>query len=93
MGYKIVYGPAGPKKRISREIGKKLLLKVVAAALLLGLRFTGIGERISEFLIPGDAAVTAAAWDGMTENIAAGENIGDAITTFCREIIENADIS
>lgn len=93
MGYKIVYGPAGPKRPLRYRLGQKLLVKILVAALLVGLRFSGLGETMRQWLIPGDAAVTTAAWNGLTEDIAAGENITDALSGFCREIIENAEIS
>lgn len=93
MSYKIVYGPVNSKQSLRRQLGRRILVKLVVAALVIGLRFVGVGDMVRQWLIPGDAAVTAAAWEGMTEEIKGGEQISTAFADFCRRIIENAGIS
>ena len=46
---------------------------------------------VQEFLLPGDPAVTAAALENMVDNIKDGNSIAEAVTAFCREIVENAE--
>ena len=89
MAYKITYGPAGPVYAQKGRLIRKLLMKLVVAVLILGLRFTDIGEHIRSWLIPGDPAVTVAAWEGFTQDIVAGEGLADAVDAFCRSIVEN----
>lgn len=47
---------------------------------------------IQEFLIPGDEAVTAAAFSTMLSELRAGTQPRDALTDFCREILSQAEI-
>ena len=52
----------------------------------------GIYRRnLLRYLIPGDPAVTTAAFSGMVDNIEAGKTIRQAFLDFCKEIIVNAN--
>lgn len=96
MSYTIQYGPSGKaeaewnssRTKRKRRTAAAILLAVVAIGVLL----LGGADRVRDFLIPGDPEVTKAAFAQFTENIRQGEPVGDAITAFCREIIDNADI-
>lgn len=92
VAYQIRYGPVKGKAPADgrKKAGRRLLAALCAAALLIGLPFSGIGKTIWNWLLPGDAAVTGAALNTMVEEIRAGESVSDAVTAFCREIIENA---
>ena len=97
MAYTIQYGaPAkveaawikGQKRRSKRYIAFGLVI-----ALILGIFLLGSREPVQTFLIPGDPEITKAAVMQFTQNIQQGDNFKEAITTFCREIIESAEIS
>lgn len=90
MGYKIHYGP-----RILAE--KKKGRWKIAVAVALGLAIILVawdiltsGYPMGIWLLPGDGEVTAMALDTMVESIRDGEPLGEAITIFCKEIIDHA---
>lgn len=84
MAYRIVYGPE--KKKPGRK-WKWWILAVVLAMALVG-RYLGWGQ----YLIPGDAAVTAAAAEDLVAGIAAGEQVRQVFADFCREIIDHGQV-
>lgn len=92
MSYRVDYNPEMKNRYPSTfQIKKKLpmkpiLISVAAMAVCGGILFSGV----LRFLIPGDAAVTTAAFSGMVDDIGAGESVRQAFLTFCREIIINA---
>ncbi len=88
MGYRIEYSKDIKQGSPRRSWALPALIGIIA--LLAVLEFAGIKEQITAFFLPGDPAVTAAAFDGFLENVRAGESAGDAITAFCREIIASA---
>lgn len=49
-------------------------------------------DTVSSFLIPGNDAVTVAAFQQMQADLKSGIPVKEAVTTFCTEIIESADI-
>ena len=93
MGYKVTYGPKQNKSSITKWMGRKLLVKLVIGALLFSLRYTSVGQQLRLLLIPGDRAVTVAAWNGFQQEMAAGAELTDAWQTFCRRIIDNGLVS
>ncbi len=97
MGYHISYDQTivktnFPDKKKFR-IGKKqikfgaICLIVVITAMLFRIK------SVQNFLIPGDCGVTKSAFAAMVTNLQSGEPIADAVTTFCREIVENGYVS
>lgn len=96
MSYTIQYGSSGKLEddwnvQYRREKGhiiKRVLLCILGLAFLISLKF----ETVQNFLIPGDAEVTKAAFFQFTEDIQSGEQFKDAVYTFCREIIDHAEI-
>ena len=88
MGYRIVYGR---KKRQFCQLtkGKKVLAAaIVICVLLVMVCFLGG----TEFLLPGDREISGAALENMVNAVRNGENISDAVASFCREIILNAQM-
>ena len=87
MGYRIVYG-SDPfiKKREKSHL--RLMTAGFALAFIILVRcFWPQGTlKLRETLLPGDMA----AFQQLTEEIWAGEPIGDAVTAFCRGIVEEA---
>lgn len=88
MGYRIVYGD-DPFPRESRHPGRlRLLTAGFALAFVVAVRcFWPEGTRmLRSVLLPGDNA----AFVQMTEEIRAGAPVGDAVTAFCRSVVEEA---
>ena len=88
MSYQINYDPSRRRKFYTTKHKKKpgwiLIVAVVA------LSVTIFHKDLKHVLIPGDKQVTSAAFSDLTENLRAGESLKDAVTTFCREIIDGA---
>ena len=90
MSYQIQYNPNFwkhcPKKKRDGKNDKRnfglVLCAVVACASLC------YGDRIQEFMIPGDPAITTAAVNHMQENLRNGDKVSSAIREFCEEIFE-----
>ena len=94
MGYRIQYDPEKNKMfPIKRNAAARRWLAGVAAAsiLLFGVIEWRQGTFLKHLLLPGDPGVTEAALSAMVEDIRAGESVGDALTTFCLEILANAE--
>ena len=47
---------------------------------------------MEQLLYPGDAPVTKTALQNMAFNLRSGQALGDAVLTFCREILDGAQI-
>ena len=92
MSYRVDYNPEvkdryPSKVKIRRDLPiRQILLIAAAIAACFGIACSGV----LRFLIPGDQAVTAAAFSGMVEDIGAGESVRQAFLDFCKEIILNA---
>jgi len=78
MGFRIVYGKK--KHRFHKGVVVPIVLVALSAFLLAALHFRG------RQLLP------EAALENMVEAVQDGESISDAITAFCREIIDSAQI-
>lgn len=96
MGYHIDYANGGarvwdaPKKAgHGRVIVFALLL--VAIFLFQALLPEAV-DTLREHLIPGDRAVTSAAFSQMLASLRDGAPCTQAFTAFCREIIDGAEI-
>lgn len=95
MAYDILYGADAIKYEIQeRNSGKqKRTVALIAAvcAIAMGL-FILRTPQVRDFLIPGDKEVTRAALADMVQDIQNGEDISEAITAFCRDIITHAEV-
>lgn len=84
MGYSIQYSPQTNHKfpvKTKKKVSVPWLLTGVALlALLLG------GWKL---LLPGDPTVTANALSHLVEDVRSGDSVGEAVTAFCREIIDS----
>ena len=89
MSYKIVYGSQMHRVPIKGK-GSPMAVGIAVFLILVLYLAAGAGERFRELLLPGDAAVTGAALQNMVENLKDGEDLSDAVTAFCKEIVENA---
>ena len=94
MGYQISYGPVKTKDSVKMR-GKTVrtfALVICIIALVIGLQVSGVGKTLWRWMLPGDPEITGAALDTMVQGLKEGSSVGDAITVFCREIIENAHL-
>lgn len=89
MGYEIRYGPKEPVPR--KNFSRAAIAAVLILALLFGVRalWPDGAARAAALFFPADARE---AFRQMVETIQAGEKVGDALTAFCREVIENAEL-
>ena len=93
MSYKIAYSFFGEEKKMPKDVGRR---NRIAAGLLVAVLVIGamtVKTRglpfVTEYLLPGDPAVTAAALEGMVADLKEGDSLYDAVTAFCREIVEH----
>ena len=90
MGYTIQYSPESNKKyplnKKPRNLGRVLLLLLISVALFFAVKYRTV---IFRSLLPGDPDVTADALRGLISDMREG-SASDAITAFCREIIDYA---
>lgn len=49
-------------------------------------------QMLRSFLLPGEAGVTEAAFAEMMTDLREGEPLGEAVTSFCRQVISSAQI-
>ena len=61
-------------------------LAFFAALAVVGAIFR---NKIADFLIPRDRAVTVPAFSEMVDSIGAGESVSDSFMDFCRKILIN----
>ncbi len=94
MSYRVEYEKIGNISDQKRKNRTSTVAAVLVALLVLGaiaVKTVGLNW-VKEVLLPGDPDVTAAALEGMVENLRSGESLLDAIKTFCREIMEHASL-
>lgn len=94
MAYRIEYGSAGnqrkplhPKPPMPGIKATLFILVLVTGA--IAIKVVGL-TWVRDILLPGDPEITATALQNMTDGLRSGESLLDAVTTFCREIIANA---
>lgn len=94
MSYKISYGDNGNERcrqpHIFKVVAALLMVLLVVAARLC---YPDETKQLSQALFPLTSVSSQQAIEVFKHNISAGESLGDAITAFCQEIINEADIS
>lgn len=88
MGYRVDYSRE-PKKQ-KHGLFRPLLMTAMCLAVFLFLvtAFWPRGAQILRiWLLPGDAAVTAAALEDFTQELRNGEELVSALENFCRKVI------
>lgn len=96
MSYRIVYGEEPMHWQKKNRTGRIVAYTAICLILFLTLtwKFWPAGaEVLQEVLLPGDAELTRQALTNMVENLRAGEAIGDAVSVFCQEIVDGAQLS
>lgn len=96
MSYQIRYGDAQPPSERCRAKSKKsylqLALFLLLAAVLFQAVFPAQASSVRQALFPALTDETAAAFQEMVANVRSGTGFEEAVTAFCREIIEDAQI-
>ena len=92
LAYSIRYGEeTSLERRWRKGRGRKgrFLAFGLAAVALAGLLITQKHEAVVEWLIPGNKAVTRAAFSQLVEDLRGGESFSQAMSAFCLEILED----
>ena len=92
MAYRIIYCNKNRVRKYRLMTRKEALtfcgLVFIAAIIVLNI----YGKDILHALIPGDPEITGQAFSQLADNLKSGEPLQQAVATFCKEIIENADL-
>ncbi len=95
MSYRIEYEGASVGKNTcdaKRKTGPwmKGIYVLIVLCVVFFILF-GNMEAVESIFIPGNPEITKAAFSSFTGDLQAGSTFKDALITFCREIIENAN--
>ena len=90
MSYQIQYNPELNKQYPVKRIQKRNLLPLIVLIGVLVVTYVAIQTNIIKVLIPGEEAVTAAAFSELVDSVGSGVPVRESLLTFCREIIENS---
>lgn len=92
MAYSIQYGRASIRNQFRRMKGTKqstrLKSAIICSLILTALICGKLGYL--DFLIPGDKEVTKEAFSDMLDSLQGGEDLKEAVSTFCEEIFSVA---
>jgi len=94
MGYSIHYGPDKPRSAQKTNsylgfVGAVLVIMVCAAA--IGWAIPQQAGQFARALFPWTRSEVRAAFAELREDVREGQPFSDAVTTFCLEIIHNAE--
>ena len=95
MSYSKQYAKTAIKPKSCVPV-KKPKFKYTILIVILILALIGATDGYSilrQALLPGDPDVTINALQDLSNGMKSGESFRDSITAFCREIVENAQIS
>ena len=96
MSYRIVYGPM-PKVETS-EKGSIIRLQIMTAAfvllfaILVRIIWPEGSVVLQSMLLPNEAGIAESAFTDMISDIQQGDAMGDAITSFCKQVIDSAEV-
>ena len=93
LSYRIIYGPMPviPQNKTTFRLRLRALTAAFLLVFVLVVRFTWPRgtETIRRILMPAESTVTEAAFSEMIVMIQDGEPVGNALTSFCRHIVEH----
>ena len=95
MSYHIQYPVVNQleRKYIARKGFPSVLVAIAVCVALLMVTVYAVGtQTIFEYIIPGNNEITVSAFYRMQNNLSDGMAIKDAISVFCTDIIEAANI-
>ena len=87
MAYQIQYEPEKNRKYPAHFRRRKSLVIPILIAVAIVVCFAICGK--TGILIPGDPQVTAQAFSQMVDMVRNGEQVEDALSTFCVEVLEH----
>ena len=94
MSYSIYYGPDNNKPAST----KRSLFGLIGALLIVGICATAVGwaipqqtEKFVRMLFPWTRSEVQTAFIELREDVKEGQPLSEAVTAFCRGIIDNAD--
>lgn len=91
MGYRITYKSTYMKNKTQDWQGKSNVLKWIFALIVCFFLLLAIfNTEVRRLFLPGDPVVTERALSELVVDIREGQPVSDAVTAFCREILENA---
>lgn len=90
MAYKVQYTTISPEKYfcVKRGLLKKYWKKAVGAAIIVAL-VIGTKKLFIDNLLSSNAEASDATMDHLVQAIVNGDDLYDAVSTFCLEVIEN----
>ena len=90
MSYSILYA-AGPHDKYKPRKRSGRVSKILSAAMILAaVAALAVFRRpIGRALLPGDPEVTERAAEQLVESLKNGENMQDAVTAFCIEVLKD----
>lgn len=95
MGYRVEYGPVKKVRRLEERVSRRSALTGLFLLLFLFsvCAFWPEGrDTLRRLVFPGDPAVTAAAFEEMTEELRSGSGVMDSLRIFCLRILEGAGL-
>ena len=96
MGYRVEYESVGKNGTQKKTNSSHILGLTTAFLMLFVLLVHGFWPRgrevLQEMILPGGAAVTAAALEEFAQDLRMGQPLGEAVEGFCREVIADAGL-
>jgi len=96
MGYRIEYGETIISRNTLPDVRKNGTLHltwILAGVAVAAIVFTALGNRVRNMLIPGDPEITIPAFSEFVDCVQEGMPFSEALTEFCLEIVNGAEIS
>lgn len=87
MGYKITYGKTGAMRTEVAANKKRDIRSTAAIWIIVVIIFALLGSTLKK----EEQEVAFSALNNFAEDIKNGEGVADAVTAFCRDIIESAN--
>ena len=93
MSYRIEYGCAVPAKFRHPAWGLRLQILtavcMILFSLIVGRSWPQGREMLREYLLAGEPAVTEQAFSGLVQDLSRGMGLEEAMTVFCRQIMDH----
>ena len=89
MRYKIIYPQIGKHKYRKPRKPHNIMMITGSIAFIAVLMIT-LWQGSLSWLLPGDPVVTEFALQEMIDRLRDGEGLGQAVATFCREVVAGA---
>lgn len=91
MGYRVEYETPGQVPKKEKRVVMLTAVFLVLFLLLVNLFWPQGAVLLRELALPGDAAITAAALEDLAADLGNGLEISDALESFCRKVIHEAE--